>query len=543
MPCASRARLTASLGSERRQRFVPIFGLHSKMMRHQLLPIAAALCLSTAAQPTSSGTELWVTYMENLDLQFNTPPYFELVISSDVVTQGEVQVPATGYVIPFSVPAQHDTVITLPTNIYYPEGDEDVFDFGLRVVADDPVNVYAYHHRLYFSEACMALPYDRLGSEYLVLAHEDAVNTSPSEFVVLATADSTVVEIVPSVLTVGFRPPGVPYTVLLDEGQAFQQQAFGDLSGSRVRSLDPTKPVAVFAGARQARVNCQLSADDHLYQQIEPVANWGRLFHIVPFKFRGGDELRVLSGSDNNTISITGQAPVVLDSGEVADVFMSAPSAISATAPVAVGQFNESQNCNPASGDPSYLWIQPSTLQDERAVWSALTGAGTPEHFVNAVVGGEAGAPVLFLDGVDVSAQLQPMSGVPGIFWGQYSISAGEHKLECTSGMEAWAYGFGDYNSYSYPLGYGSSPLANGIEDLPGGTQLVTTLLLTQGSTFEGARWGLDTGSQQLVIDATGRVVCTLAPAERYTIGLASGHYVLRSADANEVKLLRLIIQ
>ncbi len=501
-------------------------------------PILLAALLGTTvalAQPSSSSTELWVTYMENLDLQFNTPPYFELVISSEVATQGEVQVPATSFTIPFTVGAMSDTVITLPTNIYYPQGDEAIFNFGLKVVADDPVSVYAYHHRLYFSEAGMALPFDRLGTEYLVLAHEDAVNTSPSEFVVLATHDSTEVEIVPSVLTVGFRPPGVPYTVLLHEGQVFQQQAFGDLSGSRVRSLDPAKPVAVFAGARQARTNCQLSADDHLYQQVEPVVNWGRTYHIVPFKARGGDEVRVLSASDNNTITISGQSPVVLDSGEVADLFAGVPLQIQSSAPIAVGQFNDSQNCNPAVGDPCYLWVHPADRKDQLAIWSARTGAGTPFHYVNIVTTAEAGAPQVFLDGANVSPQMQPMAGVAGVFWGQFDVVDGQHIIEGASGFQAWAYGMGDYNSYAFPLGYGTSNISTGIEARPTSSSS-GAVLVEQGTVLD--RTQLGTRGPLRVFDASGRVV-VLVPASRALVAdLAPGLYTVVPADGRALRLL-----
>ena len=167
--------------------------------------------MAALAQPATTGTAHWVTFMENLDLQFNTPPYFELVISSETFTMGEVLFPSTGYSIPFSVEAMQDTVITLPTNVYYGLGDEAVFEHGMMVTSDDPVSVYAYHHRLYFSEAAMILPEERLGTDYVVLAHEDDLYGHPSEFVVLATRDSTTVSITPSVLTAGFRPPGVPF--------------------------------------------------------------------------------------------------------------------------------------------------------------------------------------------------------------------------------------------------------------------------------------------------------------------------------------------
>ncbi|MBP6391606.1 MAG: IgGFc-binding protein [Flavobacteriales bacterium] len=506
------------------------------------MAIGLVAAFAVRAQATSSGTEFWVTYMENLDLQFNQPPYFQLVISSDHTTQGEVQIPATGFAIPFNVMAHHDTVLTLPTSIYYGAGDEAYFDYGIRLVADDPVSVYSYHHRQYFTDAAMVLPTPRLGTEYMVLAHEDVVNISPSEFVVLATSDATEVEITPSILTVGFRPPGSPFNVLLEQGQTFQVQAYGDLSGTYVRSVDPTKPIAVFSGARQARVNCQLGADDHLYQQIEPIAAWGTEYRVVPFKLRGGDEVRILGSADSTVVQLSGGSPITVDSGEVFSVVVSVPLTLTASAPVAVGQFNESQECNPANGDPAYLWLQPENREDQRAIWSSLTGEGTPSHYVNVVTQGEAGSPVVLLDGVDVSAQLAPMVGVPGVFWAQYDVTSGEHVLDCPTGCQATAYGFGDYNSYAFHLGYGTSPMNTGIVEFAGGFGSSGTTIAS-GGYLDLGRYGIGTNMIIDLYDHAGRAVRSWRSSAAIRIDVPEGIYIMRMSGMDgAMRTVRLLV-
>jgi IgGFc binding protein len=479
----------------------------------------------TLAQPTTNGTEHWVTYMENLDLQFNTPPYFQLVISAELATQGEVIVPATGFSIPFSVEAMHDTVLTLPDNIYYPEGDETIFDFGMKVVSDEPVSVYAYHNRLYFSEATMILPTERLGTDYTVLAHEDDLYGHPSEFVVLATQDSTEVIITPSVVTVGFRPPGVPFSVWLNEGQAFQLQANGDLSGSRVNVTDQARPVAVFAGAQQAVVNCDLSADDHLYQQIEPRTAWGTVYDIVPFKLRGGDQVRIVGGTDGTLVGITGQSSFTLDSAQVVDVTITVPSRITSSAPISVGQFNESQSCNPAIGDPCYLLCRPADLVDQRAIWSALTASGTPEHFVNVSVIGDAVPPIVILDGVNVSGQFVPMAGAFEVYTAQFSIAEGEHELYCPTGCLGSAYGFGEYNSYAFHLGYGTTSTPQSVDEGGLDQPSAVTLLLGSGDQLAARMLGMDAWVRLSIIDATGRRVLSQGTETRQALTLPMGSY------------------
>ncbi len=516
---------------------------YADMIKHYACIAVSLTTLVTTAQPVTSGTEHWVTFMENLDLQFNTPPYFELVISCEEDATGEIVVPATGFAVPFTVAGMQDTVITLPENIYYGEGDEAIFDFGLKVVSDQPVNVYAYHHRLYFSEASMILPVERLGTDYTVLAHEDDLYGHPSEFVVLATSDSTEVTITPSVLTQGFRPPGVPFIVWLAEGQTFQLKASGDLSGSRITVPDPGKPVAVFAGAQQAAINCDMGADDHLYQQIEPRSAWGSAYDIVPFKGRGGDQVHIISGSNGTTVNITGQPSFTLDSAQVVDVTISAPSHITSSAPVCVGQFNDSQGCNPATGDPCYLFCQPSERADQRAIWSALTGEGTPEHFVNVVALGDAVPPLVFLDGLNVSGLLDPMVGASEVYTAQFSIDAGRHELYCPTGCLGSAYGFGDYNSYSFHLGYGPSAPNTAVQEHGTSTGMAVIVLRSEDELTARAL-GLDMWLQLKVFDATGRLVVESGQPDRAGIRLHAGPYFIQATDrSGQPRVRRLLVR
>lgn len=470
------------------------------------LPLTCALLLSASLfGQSSTGTEFWVTFMENLTLDFNGPPTFVLVISSEEGATGAIDVPATGFSIPFTVPAGEDAVVQLPPNNYYAEGDEEYFDFGLRVTTDNAVSVYAYHDRLYFSEASLVLPTTSLGHDHLVLAHEDSWEQSPSEFVVLATEAATEVEITPSILTLGFRPPGVPFTVTLDQGQTIQMQAFGDLSGSRVRSLDPSKRLAVFAGAREARVgNPNCGANDHLYNQVYPLDLFGRDFFVVPFKNRGGDEVRIIAGLDGSQVTI-GANTFELAPGEVASVFASGPTRIQSTEPIAVGQFNESQDCNGgAVGDPSYVHLPAITLLDGRYLWNSRTGAGTPEHYVNVVIPAGSAVGEILLDGVDISDQFDPVPGQTGWWYAQVTIAEGSHELISDKKFQAVAYGMGDYNSYSYALGF-ENTITTGLGELPS-AQGPGDLMLDNASPW---MMGPDLhGTEQLrIVDTGGREV------------------------------------
>lgn len=513
-------------------------------MRYVTFSLCSALVISGFAQSSNSpGTEHWVAFMENLDLQFNNAPSFHLVISSEEGASGQVVVPATGFTIPFTVAAGADTVLTLPQNVYYAEGDEAIFSYGLRVSSDADVSVYAYHDRLYFSEATLVLPTASLGTDYLVVARHDDLGNSPSEFVVLATEDATTIAITPSVLTAGFRPPGVAFTVDLDEGQSIQIQAYEDLSGTRVRSLDPQKPIALFGGARQAIVNCVAGgADDHLYNQVYPLELWGRNFIVVPFLGRGGDQVRVLSSSGGTSVSIGGTT-FLLDSGEVAEANVLTASPIAANHPIAVAQFNDSQSCNGASGDPCFLFVPPHNFRDPRCLWNSRTGDGTPEHFVNVVVQADGGVDPIFLDGVDVSGSFDPVPSVSGQWYAQLSILAGHHELFSAKPFQAVAYGFGEYNSYSFALGFEDNT-TTGMDDLER-PSLPPTQVIAPGEAW-WPNWNATTNENIRVLDARGRVVARskLQTGGSIELGLDGGIYFYeRWSNTQRVGSGRLVIR
>ena len=278
-------------------------------MKHALPSLLLASTLAfvaplNAQTGTSRGTTFWLTYLENLELGSNGNPYLYLVVSSEVATQGELQVPATGDAFPFTVDAMQSTVVFVPSLYLYPIGAETYYANGLRLVSDDPVTVHAYHHRVYLSDASLMLPREQLGTEYFVLAQIDVSQTAPSQFGVMATVDGTEVEITPSVITASLRPAGVPFIVTLDAGEVFQLQAFSDMTGSRVRSLDPPGPWPCSPAASTA-TRAALVADDHFYTQMMPASNWGSQFALVPYLDRGGDNFKFLAIEDGTTINFS----------------------------------------------------------------------------------------------------------------------------------------------------------------------------------------------------------------------------------------------
>ncbi len=506
--------------------------------------LLSAWLLPAHAQ-TTYGTEHWVTFMENILLPFNGAPSFHLVISSEVGSAGTVTIPATGFSFPFSVEAGADTVVTLPNNVYYGLGDEAIFNFGIRVNSEEPVRVYAFHDRAFFSGTTMVLPTTALGTDHVVMARADDDGASPSQLVVMATQENTVVEITPSALTVSFRPPNLPFTVTLNAGQSFQLQSFSDLNGTRVRSLDENKSIALFAGARQAQVNCTLGgADDHLYEQIYPLGLWGREYHVVPFKDRGGDEVRIMAGLLSASVTV-GTQSFALEPGEVVAVNVNTPRRIQSSAPVAVGQFNDSQECNNnLNGDPSFIFLPTALLRDERFIWNARNSMNINQHFVNVVVQQNGSVTGMFLDGTNISNQFIAFPNLPNFWYAQVNVTTGSHELLSDKPFQATAYGMGFFNGYAYALGF-DNDITTGLNELNRPFDRSVTVI-TQGTGWTPG-WSMDRTELLRVLDMGGRLVQSVALQPGGTVdvsGLEAGPYLVeRWSGMQRQAIVRVLIQ
>jgi gliding motility-associated-like protein len=430
-----------------------------------LLFICLYISFSSLAQ-NSQGTDFWLAYMENLTLEFNDAPRFAIQVEASQLTEGSIVVPATGLTIPFTAPANEVTEVFLPDAAWYTLGSELVDNKGIRIIADQDIRVSAMHYRAYFSESTQVLPTAALGTEYLLTCYKDDNGNDPSSLVIVSTQEGTTVEITPSTLTLGLRPAGVPFPIELDEGQTYQVQAIGDLTGTRVRSLNGS-PLAVFSGARQADVQvCTGGADSHLFEQAFPVASWSTTYHAVPFRNQGNDVIKVLAQQDNTTVYFDCTAVATLDAGEAFQTQLSSAVVITSTHAVAVSQFSTGGSCsNPgAIGDPNMMRLLPAGYQVaavrflSSGLFNDLIGNDYfTEHSVNIILP-TSGVGGLSLDGnlVD-AASFQPFPGNTAYSYAQLGLAEGVHFISSTTPFQAYSYGFGQFDAYTTRLGYSES--------------------------------------------------------------------------------------
>jgi hypothetical protein len=416
---------------------------------------------------TSRGTSFWLGYMDNINPMLNGDPEFSIVVSSEVDTTGELVAPLRNLRMPFSVEAGTATEVFLPAIDPLRRGSGTTTDFGLQITTEDPVAVSAVHYRVYFTDASLVLPESELGHDYTAVAVTDQLGNSPSQLLVVATRDDTVLTVQPKVETVDGKPANVPYEVTLQRGQTWQLQSVGDLSGTRIRT-DPSTPIAVFGGARQASVSCS-TADSHVWDQVPPRSRLGTDYVAMPFGEQGGDPVTVVATEAGTQLRVDCGAAISLEAGEVWTGRVVNATRFTANKPIVVGQTNESQDCNPSGvGDPSFQVLTPFLLTSTDRSWIALpnpriwqsdpfadTTPGNPDqvggalsvHWLNVV-----GTGVVEVDGEEIT-----MFDVPdrrGWKWAQVAVDPGEHRVESDEPFLAHAYGFASYDVYTYHLGW-----------------------------------------------------------------------------------------
>ncbi|MCB0642097.1 MAG: IgGFc-binding protein, partial [Phaeodactylibacter sp.] len=429
------------------------------MKMKTLLTLCGLLLAQLLPGQSTIGTEFWLGYMENLDLAFNDPPVFTLYVDAAQTTTVTVEVPQTGLVLNFTATAGTTTDYTLPSAIWYTENSEVIDNKGIKVTADAPIQLYAFHYRAYFSESTLVLPITELDTDYwLPCFYDDYGSNSPSSFVIVSTADDNEIEITPSNFTLGLHPAGVPFTVTLDAGQNYPVQAIGDLTGSRVRSLSD-QPIAIFSGAQEANVEL-CAANSHLYDQAIPNSLWGTEYYFVPLRGQGGDVVKILAQEDGTQVYFNCALETTLDAGEFYRVELSAPTVINAQLPITVAQFNSSQECNPSGvGDPNMLQLVSTDHQGFSSRFvspSETNGLGNAyfsDHFAN-VVTATADVAAIQLDGASIASEFTPFPNNIDFSYAQLEVGRGQHHLQSTAPFYAYAYGFGDYDAYTHNLGY-----------------------------------------------------------------------------------------
>lgn len=367
---------------------------------------------------------------------------------------------------------------------------------SFRITADGDVTVFALSQAETTSDAAMILPVSALGLRYVAACYNSdgkldyqynlTGQSTPSQFAIVASEDSTHITIRPSVATHRFGKAS--QNIFLHSGDAYLVQAWvasdnirGDLTGTEIIA---DKPIAVFGGQQRATLPIEsaenLFSRDMLFEQIPPIESWGKLHIVSPFAQSanqtsiGSDIYRVVAAYDNTEIFINGAKSAILNKGQKYDAPLNAPAVINTTQPTIVAEYKKSAGDAANSsrvGDPLMIIVPPREqyLTAYRCMniqaYSPLNGASKPdtavysEHYISIVIPKRA-VNSLQIDGkpADIS-KLQRVSTsysaglCTEMLAGWTRVGAGAHTITADEPFALMIYGYGLANSYGYTGG------------------------------------------------------------------------------------------
>lgn len=450
----------------------------------------------------SKGTDFWLTFLPNFHNDYYSPSQalrlgdsLYIFVASSEPTNGTIE-----YYDRSGNNYTHDFVITDPSKMYVFKVSHWNFELigfnesgriinsgnqcetpaqnSFHITTDKEVAVYALNQAVKTSDAFPVLPTDVLGLTYFILSYRsdglrsNFSSSTPSQFAIVATEDSSFVTIIPKDET--FRNGLSTQKILLNKGQVYLVQAkiniinyTRDLTGTQVIS---TKPIAVFSGHQRATIpipnNYDNPSRDILIEQLPPVGTWGKNAIVVPFavsqnEMRSGRSLfRVLAAEDNTEIFIDGAKVRTINKGEFFEDVLDCAKMITSNNPILVGGYkkttDDAWNIPSRLGDPFFvlfppieqymqsyrvLNVQAYELNDREKVYS--------EQYITIIISADY-AQSFKIDGRYLNNLT--FSSVPSsdFVYATIRVSDGVHFLEADTTFNVIIYGYGEANSYGY---------------------------------------------------------------------------------------------
>ena len=313
---------------------------------------------------------------------------------------------------------------------------------------------------------------------------------------------NTVITLTPTVAMEGllFEPrfqlrfqPGISYTSSpIAKGNTVLLGAREDLTGSKISS---NKPITFITGHQCGFLPSNVTACDHLTEQLPPAETFGFRFVLVPLLLRKQDGYRIVASRDGTTVNLncvdrSGSSvqkdSFSLDEGQFRQLFIHSDRfcTLEASLPIVVVQVSLGHSfdeVNPA--DPFMVMIPPLgqyrndyslifaesfsiNSQDQPVVFKPYLSLSVPSECCNR-------GQIEFDDGTipwDIFVDIKCEDGEICACAAQYEVptaqSRGGHTVqhsisECTVGVIVYAYE--KENSYGYPGGMNVDSIAGEI--------------------------------------------------------------------------------
>lgn len=473
----------------------------------------------TKIAKTSEGTEFWVCFQENswhhasnrvgkmklsdangrdVYIEDRSTPNFELFISSDITTKIRIEIVGIRYKLDTTVVGGTVRRLSIPASAEV-TGDGTLQPNAVRITSESPITVTCLNERGSSTDSYLALPVPALGLEYYAMSyHSTPTNDLVSHLAIVATQDSTMVYVTPSVLTSRNKSAKVSFPVIMNKGDVYQIAASNfqpmgmsyrgsdslilpDLTGTRIQA---SKPIAVFSGHQCADVPIRVPFCNYLVEQLPPVHSWGKHFILGQFAKRTSYAYRVIASRPNTKIFENSVLVKELQLGEMYENSSVGSKNIMLTAsePVLVAQFSHgflggvgrvegrpSQIRGDSIGDPMMLVVSPTQqfLREYRFA-TPKTSYTNWRHYVNIIVPTTSVASLRFngrsIDTIRYTPEFVGLSNYVAL---KMDIPFGVHTIKADVPFGLYSYGFATNDAYGNMIGQGFEVLQEIVDTLP----------------------------------------------------------------------------
>ncbi|HIF14739.1 MAG TPA: PKD domain-containing protein, partial [Bacteroidetes bacterium] len=411
------------------------------------------LSLASTAQSTK-GKDFWLGFMMNLSTDS-----LSVFISSETNTTGTISMPKAGWSQSFAVTANTTTKVAVPPLMAVAKGG-GIENKGIHIVTGDDVSVFALNYTASSSDAAIIFPTNALGDDYYITTCEP--DKYPSEFLIVATSDSTSINIEPTANILGGVSAGNSYNVILNAGEVFFCMSQDDLTGTRIYASSNNGQCgnfAVFSGNK-----CEFVGGcgwcDHLYEQMMPLKTWGKNYITIPLKTRSGDFIKILASQDATQVNVNNNLTINLNKGQHTQLLIDSATHIMSNKPISVVQFSRGGDCDNTDADPFMIVINPIEQVINKITFNAFNSSIINNYYVNIITKTSA-VSLITLDGINIDTAFSTLSVNPLYSIAQLDITQGNHTMHSDSGFIAYIYGYGTWESYGYVAGANLNDMTN----------------------------------------------------------------------------------
>lgn len=350
---------------------------------------------------------------------------------------------------------------------------------AIHIESDYPIVAYSHIYGGVSSGATMLLPVNTWGTRYTTINSQQwGANSSYNFVYAIAAADNTPVIIKPSQQLRNGTAANTTITTILNKGQVYQILGYADasgngvqLTGTTVASLDPTKPIAVFAGSSRTageNISCATGSRDNDMQQCYPMENWGTSFLTTAFAAASTGSItpaiytqcvyKIIAHDAGTMVSINGTAPVAVPLAGYYQFSSGSACRVESNKPIMLGQFMVGGNCTTGLGDPEMIYLSPTERGVTYAGFYRNTKENIEVNYVSLIVPKD-GLSSLTIDGQNTpfgtysNIKLHPADSNYYLVTKGWPAAQSQCIVKCDKKFTGITYGLGGAESYGYNIG------------------------------------------------------------------------------------------